>query len=492
MKKRKIDWNKELNGLSEEEQVGWFINFTKEEGIASPSQLARAYGGGYRYFYKLSKTHRDKVFPPIHEDWTFLLDLSEEEQVKWFIKFKEDNNIKSPAQLQRDRAGLYKHFKRLSKESKRIIFPEQRGDWAFLLDLTEEEQVKWFIKFKEDNNIETPTQLQKTTPGRYYCKLSKESKRIIFPEQREDWTFLNKLEEKELMDWFIEYKRKHNIKTRTQLEGNTLLKYYYRLSKKNRKILFPEQREDWTFLQNLSEEEQIKWFTNFKKDNNIETPVQMAKTTPGKYFNLLPRKLKEKVFIYQCRDWSFLQNLSEKELIEWFIKFKKDNNIISISHLEEKEGSQLATYFRRIKKEYRDEIFPPIISLGEKTLGRLLKEAGYVFTTQKTFQDLRSNKGGVLKYDIYIEQKNCIIEFHGEQHFNPNIDWYDEEAIERDRIKYQYAINHGITIIYITDCIEAYKKYGYFTEVLTDWDELIEKIMALPDIIVDAEDTAQN
>ena len=330
-----------------------------------------------------------------------------------------------------------------------LSIKDMRGkynNWRELRNLkTEEERTRWIKNFCDKYGITSPKQFNAEYKGLYmiyFCQLSEENKDIIFPNRRKNnnWKELKNLEtEKEKANWIKNFCDKHGITLPSQLHNHFIgtYSYYKDFSEESKDIAFPNRHKQ--------------------------------------------------------RSWVELRNLkTEKEQVMWIIDFCDEYKITSPSQLSN-EFSQVYKYFCNFSEENKEKVFSPIKSLGEEKLGKLLTKFGYIFTTQKNFSDLRSDKGGVLKYDAYVKQKNCLIEFHGRQHFDPNLDWYDEEAIERDKIKYQYAKDHNIPLFYITDCIEEYKTYGYFTEVLTDWDELIEKIMALPDvIIVDAEDTAQN
>lgn len=369
--------------------------------------------------------------------------------------------------------------------------------------LSEEKQVEWFIEFRDKNRITSSKQLLEIYPGLlpYYRKFSKKSKEKIFIPKRRDWcSELGKLSEEKQVEWFIKFRNENQIASLTEFRQKyprLATGYYDKLSKDNREKIFISKHKDWcSELGGLSEEKQVEWFIKLRDENKINSLTEFKQKYPTlvKYYYELSKKSREKIFVLKFRDWcSELEGLSEEELVEWFIKFCNENEINSSTELYKKYPRLSKIYYGKFSKDSRKKIFPSIMSsLGEKTLGKLLTESGYVFTVQKDFPDLRSDKGGILRYDVYIERKNCLIEFHGSQHFNPNNPYHDEDIDKRDRIKYQYAKDHNIPLFYITNCIEEYKKYGYFTEVLIDWDELMENIDSLPDVIVDAEDTAQN
>lgn len=64
--------------------------------------------------------------------------------------------------------------------------------------------------------------------------------------------------------------------------------------------------------------------------------------------------------------------------------------------------------------------------------------------TQKRFAGLKSSKGWSLRFDIYIESKNCLIEVDGEQHYTD--DHIYCKQLDTDRIKAEYAASNGITL----------------------------------------------
>lgn len=56
-----------------------------------------------------------------------------------------------------------------------------------------------------------------------------------------------------------------------------------------------------------------------------------------------------------------------------------------------------------------------------------------------------------LRFDFYIPSHNMIIEFHGDQHFTPNIMMHKGDKFQRfqhhDAIKKQYVLDNGLTYI---------------------------------------------
>ena len=92
-------------------------------------------------------------------------------------------------------------------------------------------------------------------------------------------------------------------------------------------------------------------------------------------------------------------------------------------------------------------------SHGETRIREILSQNNIIFENQKKFPDLKGDKNYPLKYDFYLPQYNCLIEYDGEQHFKPIEKWGGKEGfIKRkyyDTLKNNYAHNHNIYIIRI-------------------------------------------
>lgn len=96
-------------------------------------------------------------------------------------------------------------------------------------------------------------------------------------------------------------------------------------------------------------------------------------------------------------------------------------------------------------------------SMGEENIENILKENNIHFKPECIFLDLRSNRDGYLRYDFAIlDSNNCptrLIEFDGEQHFEPVDIFGGEEKFkiqqENDVLKNQYALSHNIPLVRI-------------------------------------------
>ena len=130
-----------------------------------------------------------------------------------------------------------------------------------------------------------------------------------------------------------------------------------------------------------------------------------------------------------------------------------------------------------LSEEEQDLLLPVCrLSVGELFLIDLFNKNEFKFCVQKIFRDLFGKGNKPLRYDFYLPEYNILVEYHGRQHFDPDDSFYKEDAILRDKVKFEYAKSNNISILYFTNEVEVYEKFGYFTEVITDSDILIEKI----------------
>lgn len=93
-------------------------------------------------------------------------------------------------------------------------------------------------------------------------------------------------------------------------------------------------------------------------------------------------------------------------------------------------------------------------SKGEEKIIKTLLSMGIKFKTQKTFEDFVSEKGVRYRFDFYLPEYNCVLEYDGEQHsgetyrgwFTPEI---KEKFVKRDKIKDSYCKKNNIQLIRI-------------------------------------------
>mgnify|MGYP001026067165 CR=1 FL=1 len=90
-------------------------------------------------------------------------------------------------------------------------------------------------------------------------------------------------------------------------------------------------------------------------------------------------------------------------------------------------------------------------SKGEAIIRDYLNKNKIPFEAQKTFSDCKRDR--LLPFDFYIPSHNTLIEYDGEQHFQPIEFFGGENAFkdqqERDVIKNEYAKSKGINLVRI-------------------------------------------
>lgn len=93
-----------------------------------------------------------------------------------------------------------------------------------------------------------------------------------------------------------------------------------------------------------------------------------------------------------------------------------------------------------------------LASSGEMNIEKELNKNNVTYEKQYTFDNLRSKKGALLRFDFAIFNENkelkCLIEFQGEQHTDRNNWWYSEEGVERDKLKKEYCEDNNIPLLY--------------------------------------------
>lgn len=95
-------------------------------------------------------------------------------------------------------------------------------------------------------------------------------------------------------------------------------------------------------------------------------------------------------------------------------------------------------------------------SKGESALRKLLQELNISFEQEKTFDVCRNPKTGrLLRFDFYLPEYNCCIEYDGRQHTGVNGSFADSEGAEniqyRDWIKTTFCQDNNIGLVRIPD-----------------------------------------
>lgn len=95
------------------------------------------------------------------------------------------------------------------------------------------------------------------------------------------------------------------------------------------------------------------------------------------------------------------------------------------------------------------------ISKGQKKIKEILSENNIEFIEEKRFSDLRfDDSGAMARFDFYLPDYNCLIEYDGKQHFIQGSGVYDNEekfqkTQEHDKIKNIWAKENGYYLIRI-------------------------------------------
>lgn len=103
-------------------------------------------------------------------------------------------------------------------------------------------------------------------------------------------------------------------------------------------------------------------------------------------------------------------------------------------------------------------------SKGEDLINKILKSLGINYEYQKTFDDLKDKD--CLSYDFYIPSQNILIEYQGQQHYQP-LNYFGGEyqfkvQQKHDKMKADYAKEHSYNLIavpYTEDTFSKIKKY---------------------------------
>lgn len=96
-------------------------------------------------------------------------------------------------------------------------------------------------------------------------------------------------------------------------------------------------------------------------------------------------------------------------------------------------------------------------SRGERVIADLLRKNNINFIQQYTFNDLRTEKNGLLRFDFAIFKEDKLyklVEFDGRQHFlGPDATWSQSDSLEtiqqRDKLKDEYCKKNNIPLLRI-------------------------------------------
>lgn len=446
-----------------------FNKFINDNNISSRKELQDNYTYKYKLFCKFSEAEKNYLLP-IQKHGRY----GELNTLKDFQNFIDSHHVKSNEDFYTNYAGLYNKCRSiLTEEERRSLKFEKTlvNSWSGFNSLQD------FQDFIDLNNIESNKEFVRDYPGLYYRyrKLfSKEFRWLKFPEIINDPPFSK-------LDDFQKYIDENNIKTYKdfrKLHTNIYNKYLKeRPNWDNTSLNFPEESNRVSYTELKTNED----FQKYIDDNKINSKMEFRnmKSLSSRFYKVVPKEKRNLVFKEELRHYY----KDQFSTLNDFQEFVETNKIFRPVDFRTDFPKIYDRFLRVIPPDERKRLKYQIDSnneihqksYGERYLIKLLENNGIDYIPEKTFSELRGNKS-LLRYDLYLPDYNILLEYHGEQHFNENTLYSSEKLIKYDREKFEFANKSGIPILYFTLHKSSLKKFGYFTEVITDADILIQKI----------------
>lgn len=430
-----------------------FKKFVAENSIRNRRDFSSRFPAAYYKFLKFTEAEKDEILSNTYKDWS---SINTKEEIKEFIK---ENNIQCRNELNLRFSQISKKFLALSEQDKDELLPLTLNYYS---DIKTKDDIKKVI---DDNNIQGRKELSdkfQIVYNKFLTILTEEERDELLPSTAFNYFHLNTKED------FKKFIIDNGIVSRKDFY-NRFRQAYYRFLK-----LFDDTAKDEllpSVAVKYSSLNTKKDFEEFIKDNNITSrnDLKMRFRWPYKKFSeLLTDEEKEEILPTTINDYSFLKTKDD------FQKFIKENNITGRNEFLYRFSGAYYRFIHTLPEEDTREILPRVYSTGEIFLSELFEHNNIKFVKEKTFEDLINISK--LRYDFYLVDYNILVEYHGSQHFDTDCNMYSESGLMRDKMKYDYAVGHGITILYYTNERSTYEKYGYFTEVITDANILIQKI----------------
>lgn len=324
-----------------------------------------------------------------------------------------------------------------------------------------------FKEFINSNKITTRFNFRKQFPGaeyRFRNLLSEEDQEKLLPSKKYKYDL-------ETLDKFKKFIIDNKITSRIYLYDNYRGAYglFQKLSKEDQDIILPSSYPNYSDLISYDD------FESFIKENNIlsrrEFRLRFSKCYE-RFRKLLSKTDQDNLLPSKYPYYGDLNYFDD------FKNFIENNNIKDKGDFLNRFPGGFNRFCSFLTKLERKELLPidNHHSTGELFLMNLFEKHKISFEIEKTFPKLKHK--GLLRYDFYLPKYNTLVEYHGEQHFGEGY-YFSEDLIYRDRLKYAYAITNNIPIYYYTNSIDSYSSNGYFTEVITCSNILIEKITGI-------------
>lgn len=434
-----------------------FQKFIDNNQIFSKSQFAKKFGALYRKYRKLSKEEISLVHFKNDNPISFLNTLSD------FQKIIDDNNLRTLKEFREQFSGEYlRYLKVIPEQDRNLVFPPSDKNPLDSLDD--------FQKYVDENHIMSCKEFRlkyKTVYSRYLSKRPNwAASKLVFPIM----SSVEKYKDLKTNEDFQRFIDENGIKTKEEFRKefrSIHTKFFKTVPKEDRNLEFPiKGRQLYGSSYNSVED-----FQKFIDENKISRPVVFKADYPSLYDRLCRILSKEEKMelVYEDK----INSYTSINTIEEFQDFISTNKISSKTELRD-------LYPGLLLKAKNLNIIDNLVfhegnhhSTGELFLIKLFEENNIRFESEKIFSNLKHIS--YLRYDFYLPDLNTLVEYHGEHHFGIG-KYYDEGVIIRDKIKFDYANSNNIPIIYYTNSKSVYKERGYFTEVITDSNVLIQKI----------------
>lgn len=109
------------------------------------------------------------------------------------------------------------------------------------------------------------------------------------------------------------------------------------------------------------------------------------------------------------------------------------------------------------------------VSKGEEKIADFLSSKGFAYYREKIFDQLPRKR-----FDFYLPEHNIVIEYDGQQHFEPIEYWGGEEALkqtqESDAIKTAFCADQGIPLLRI-----PYWEFDNVEQIVQDFVESVKQ-----------------
>lgn len=405
-------FDKKLDFLDDLKTLGDFQVYIKSNKILTNIDFYKKHT---RVYNKLRKLFPQEEYKTILPQPPKSVNYKNYKSINDFQKYINDNFITSVSMFFHKNHYLYNKFISLFDDFSKISFP--------IKDKIVYKSLSDFQNYIDNNNIKSYKEFRKTSIYNKYLTFKKEhhiKESLVFPEQSKKvskYVYLNTIQD------FQEYINNNNIKSKKDFRKDNALvcRFYKCIPKEDRQLLLFDEECRHLFLDEFST---IKQFQDFVDEYNIFRPIDFRNDFPkiyDRFCRIIPKEEKHKLIYGKSRTTE----------------------------------TKLRSY-------------------GERFLIKLLENNDIKFISEKTFSDLKEKS--YLRYDLYLPDYNILIEYHGEQHFNKNTLYYSDELLRNDKRKFEYAINSNIKILYFTLHKSSLEKYGYFTEVITDANILIQRI----------------